>query len=312
MTTQKEVATADGGRRIVEVPVDPIATTRQAGETLEAALERMNRMAAAMGQLRKDLTAKAASEPKVLKCEFHGVELPMDMDASVKHSYAAQEFKFAYQRCGMCLQEERVRRASQWLRSKGVPANMLHASLTTFQPKNIEDQNNVQAVREFIKKRVGFLILYGEQKGNGKTHLAVSVMREIQLGRFITHNQLLNLLRQSYGSRKASGDDVIRQHQQSRLLILDELGLSTGGRDDLPMLHEILTYRYSEKLPTVITANVSLMEFQEIIGERMVDRLRESTFKALRFTGPSKRTEKRREYFEDALSDAGKEEGREN
>jgi DNA replication protein DnaC len=161
-----------------------------------------------------------------------------------------------------------------------------------------EDQTNLLGVKDFIAKRKGFLILYGENKGNGKTHLAVSVMREIQLGRFVTHNQLLNLLRASYGKRNTS-DDVIRSHQQSRLLILDELGLSAGGRDDLPMLHEILTYRYSEKLPTVITANLGLEQFKDVIGERMVDRLRESTFKMLRFTGESRRKEKRSEYFED-------------
>jgi DNA replication protein DnaC len=83
-----------------------------------------------------------------------------------------------------------------------------------------------------------------------------------------------------------------------RLLVLDDAGLSAGGRDELPMLHEILDYRYGRKLPTVVTSNLPWDELRNLFSERMEDRLRQCSFEVLTFSGPSYRSQLRNQYIE--------------
>ena len=110
---------------------------------------------------------------------------------------------------------------------------------------------------------------------------------------------LLRLLRATYGDKKA--DDPIEKAQYARLLVLDDAGLSSGGRDELPMLHEVLDYRHGERLPTIVTTNLPFEQLSDALGERMADRLRESTFRILTFNGSSHRREAREHYFEPGL-----------
>ncbi len=64
------------------------------------------------------------------------------------------------------------------------------------------------------------------------------------------------------------------------------------------MLHEILDYRHGERLPTIITSNLQFENLSGVLGERMADRLRESTFRVLTFSGSSNRRDARQRYFE--------------
>jgi DNA replication protein DnaC len=62
------------------------------------------------------------------------------------------------------------------------------------------------------------------------------------------------------------------------LLVLDELGVSTGGRDEFPALYEVLNHRHGEELPTVLTTNVPIEQFVEAFGDRIADRLATARF----------------------------------
>lgn len=80
-------------------------------------------------------------------------------------------------------------------------------------------------------------------------------------------------------------------------LVLDEIGLSSGGRDELPLLHDILDHRHGNFLPTILTGNIELDTLRDVIGERMSDRLKESVFAILNFGGASHRSQARAGYF---------------
>jgi DNA replication protein DnaC len=135
----------------------------------------------------------------------------------------------------------------------------------------------------------------GAAYGIGKTHLAVAVMRERGGGRFLTQNQLLLKLRATYRDDKA--EDIIEACKRVKLLVIDEVGLSSGGRDELPMLHEILNYRHgAEDRRTILTSNLEKGEFVAALGERMIDRFRESAFASIALKGKSHRAERRTEY----------------
>jgi DNA replication protein DnaC len=149
-------------------------------------------------------------------------------------------------------------------------------------------------VRDFAKVKRGCLIMLGGV-GAGKTHLAVAVMRAFTRPIFFKQNTLLRGLRRTY--RDPDAGDPIPACQEADLLVLDELGVSSGGKDEYPLLHEILDYRYGEYRPTIITSNATPEQLRETLADRLVDRLRQSTFDLLLFGGKSHREDLKQAYL---------------
>ena len=199
-----------------------------------------------------------------------------------------------YEHCQECAIENKTANESDWLSRSGVPSLLLHGSFKTFRIEGEQDRENVATARAFVQKAKGFLIMTGNV-GDGKSLLAVAIMREFLGGKFITQNNLLIDLRRGYRDPRA--EDVIRKCQQAKCLVIDDVGLSMGGADELPMLQSILDHRYGEKLPTIITSNLTLTSLYDLLQARLADRLKQALYKHAVFSGPSSRSEERRNYL---------------
>jgi DNA replication protein DnaC len=198
-----------------------------------------------------------------------------------------------YEPCPACVEEHAEIKLRERLREQGVPENLLHASIENWKPE-VTDTNHLEQVRAFIAKKRGFLTLIGDV-GTGKSHLGVGVMRHFHNAFFIKQNSLLRMLRETYRNRSAV--DPVIECQNAGLLVLDEVGLSSGGRDELPLLNEVLDFRHCERKPTILTSNLSWESLTDALGQRLSDRLKESTFRVLVFHGDSKRSLAREKYF---------------
>lgn len=180
------------------------------------------------------------------------------------------------------------------LHEAGVPSNLLHATLDNWFPDDAQETHILATAKEFAARKRGFLIMLGNV-GTGKTHLAVGVMRCVRKPVMFTQSGLLRALRLTYGNSGAS--DPVEACRNADLCVLDELGVSVGGKDEYPMLHEILAYRHAEFLPTVVTSNLATDELRRTLGDRLTDRLREAAFKVLTFGGQSRRSRLRDQYL---------------
>lgn len=236
-----------------------------------------------------------ATKPQQIPCMRHPHSLRrISLKLSCLASARNQGVVIAdYEACPQCDMDRAEAEIRERLHISGVPQNLLHATLANWLP----DANNFehsQHVRTFLEAKHGFLFLLGDV-GTGKTHLAVGAMRLCKNPYLVKQNTLLRMLRQTYRDQAAI-DPVIRC-QQADLLVLDEMGLSSGGRDEFPLLNEVLDYRHSERKPTILAGNLDWAALQEIVGERLADRFRESTFLVLVFSGQSRRSEAREKYF---------------
>lgn len=191
------------------------------------------------------------------------------------------------------------------VRDVGVPPILEQCSFANFIARTDEDRSNLCKSREFAAAPHGFLLLLG-RPGTGKSHLAVSILREHPCrGRYTRHLDLVGLLRDTYRRPSAPRDEdaglsakeELDRIFKTRLLILDEAGVAPGGNDAETMLYDLIDYRVSNRLPTVITANVPAEKLQEVFGERAADRLRLAKFAVLNFTGPSHRPGLNEEYL---------------
>jgi DNA replication protein DnaC len=237
-----------------------------------------------------------AAQPQEIFCKNHPhVARPISLERTRRASAENHgELTARYEPCPLCAEERAEAEIRERLHRQGVPENLLNATLGNWTP-DAANAGHLGRVREFITRKRGFLILLGDV-GTGKTHLAVGVMRHFQNAFFVKQNTLLRKLRETYRDRAAV--DPVAQCQDTGLLVLDEMGLSSGGRDELPLLHEVLDYRHCERKPTILTGNLNWQGLTAIIGQRLSDRLKESAFRVLVFKGESKRRDAREQYFE--------------
>jgi DNA replication protein DnaC len=241
-------------------------------------------------QLVEGVAKYIATQPQQTFCYQHQVSRAISLERSVAMAHKYYGHLVAeYEPCLLCEQER--------LHHQGVPKNLLHATLDNWESNGSEE--HLQKVRDFVKQRAGFMIFLGDL-GTGKSHLAVGAMRFFNDAYFVKQIDLLGLLRQTYRDRNA--EDPVSHCKETRLLVLDDLGISGGGRDELPMLHNILDHRHGEKKPTIITTNFNLDQLEESVGPRLWDRLKESYSHIIKFAGKSYRSEARKNYFSNGSS----------
>lgn len=244
---------------------------------------------------RKRLDAWLANQPQSVPCPVHAhMTLAIDADHSSRVS-SADNFVAAYVECAECKADKAALASRGWLSAAGVPTILLGATIENFRG----DQADIDAARRFTKAPRGFFaitsVVSGKDFGVGKSHLAVAIMRTFGSGRFITNDDLLRGLRKTYSDRKA--EDIVEACSVAKILVIDDLGLSAGGADEMPMLHSILDYRHGQRMPTVFTSNKTLDECLAVMGERMADRIKQSLFKHVKLTGRSQRMSERVNYM---------------
>jgi DNA replication protein DnaC len=128
--------------------------------------------------------------------------------------------------------------------------------------------------QHFAQSVDGWLLLQGGY-GCGKTHLAAAIGNAaVQRGMptlFITVPDLLDSLRFTYQNPDASFESRFEEIRQAPLLILDDFGTQNATEWAQEKLFQILNYRYINRLPLVVTTNLSLDEVEGRIRSRLQD-----------------------------------------
>ena len=123
-------------------------------------------------------------------------------------------------------------------------------------------------------------ILFTGPVGSGKTYLAASIaneLMELQLQvLFLVVPDLLDELRASYKS-DVNEMDLLDTARTVPVLILDDLGAHNYTDWTRNRLYSIINYRMNERLPTIITSNLSLDEMEDYIGVRTTSRIIQSS-----------------------------------
>ncbi len=125
-----------------------------------------------------------------------------------------------------------------------------------------------ERAHRFADSPEGWMLILGDS-GCGKTHLAAAVANTVLRNRgevyFTVVIDLLDHLRASFSPSGSSPryDEVFDDVRNASLLILDDLSAYTGSLWAAEKLFQIVNYRASNRLPTIITAALSLDELWE-------------------------------------------------
>ncbi|MBR6088536.1 MAG: ATP-binding protein [Anaerolineaceae bacterium] len=127
---------------------------------------------------------------------------------------------------------------------------------------------------KFADSPVDWLLFTGRY-GTGKTHLAAAIANSaLEKGIDLIFQpvpDLLDQLRMSYGGAAESFEERFDRIRSIPLLILDDLGAQSPTAWAEEKLYQIINYRYVNRLPTVVTSNVSMREMDGRIASRLRD-----------------------------------------
>lgn len=126
----------------------------------------------------------------------------------------------------------------------------------------------------------GSLVLTGGT-GTGKTRLACTIANVIIPANmasvaFGTVASVVRTVRATYGKGATRTEsEAIAALLVPDLLIVDEIGASTGSEHELGLLFEIINKRYENLRPMILISNLNLEDLRKFLGQRAMDRFAE-------------------------------------
>ncbi len=207
--------------------------------------------------------------------------------------------------CPKCREHKNRSKKVSYLKNSGVPEILIDETFETFQQPKGPGKFLVDHCRGFAKTRLGILLIEGTT-GTGKDHLAVATLKEsgIYSGLFITQAEFLLRIREGYSPKgKRTVMEILDQYIGAGLLIISDLGLGYGGKDEMIHLHHVIDQRLSSRRPLIITTNLHYdpndddAELNEYLGPRLCSRFTQTVYAHLVLKDHDKRPEARRKYF---------------
>jgi len=131
------------------------------------------------------------------------------------------------------------------------------------------------AARRFAARPEGWLVLTG-QSGTGKTSLAAAIANEsIHHARpafYISTPDLLDHLRASFSpSSELPYDEFFDMVRNTPLLLLDDFGTHSATPWAQEKLEQLLTHRFTGRLPTVLVTSAPLDSLEERLRTRLLN-----------------------------------------
>lgn len=142
------------------------------------------------------------------------------------------------------------------------------------------------------------LLLWGDNKGTGKTTLACSIANAFArhyidrykmepIMYFIKSAKFLEDVRKQFNNPDPAFQYIMELVETIPLLIIDDIGAEKASDWVRERLLNLIDERYSNNRSTIYTSNCSLSQISESLGSRLADRLKEA--ESLQFKGTSKR-----------------------
>ncbi len=76
--------------------------------------------------------------------------------------------------------------------------------------------------------------------------------------------------------QKTSEQTAIDKYVKPKVLVIDEIGVQYESNTETLFLTEIINDRYNQKKQTILSGNATVLEMQKILGDRVIDRFKES------------------------------------
>lgn len=193
--------------------------------------------------------------------------------------------KITFQECS-CMT---IRRCVQKMEASG-----LRDVITAYTFEKYKDSESWQTAikkcaESYAKDPSGWLLLCG-QSGSGKTHLCTAVCRKLlRDGKEVRYMPWRQDIRELKAMDSAAQTEALKKLQTAPYLFIDDLFKTSRAADgsaapsvsDVNYAFDIINYRYTKRLPTIISTERTpeeLVEIDEATGGRIVEMAQGRTY----------------------------------
>jgi len=183
-----------------------------------------------------------------------------------------------------------------------IPKRLEHCTIENFSSLLAGQKTAVAAAKDYAYSfetqglETGRSMAFLGRVGNGKSHLAVAILRHVLLrggtGRYATVFEILSKIKSTFAKgAKLTLEQVIETYVQPDLLVVDEIGKQTGSDFEIANLFAVLDRRYADLKPMILVSNLGEPDFKALLGEPVIDRLRSAGGRLVKFNWESQRGE---------------------
>ncbi len=203
----------------------------------------------------------------------------------------------AYGHCPQCVEQSKAEAESAAAKDRlkqmcdrfvrmGIPPRYTGNRLAHFKA-TIKAQQDVLAVAQNFctTDDLDSLLLLGNV-GTGKTLLGCAILTEYThdadglwttSGLYTTASQLMRRIKMSWKKDSPENEqEVFAKLSKPALLVIDEIGVQFNSDTERCLLTELINDRYNARQRTMLISNLTLQEFTQVVGDRIVDRLKEN------------------------------------
>lgn len=174
---------------------------------------------------------------------------------------------------------------NQRIENSGLSSRFINKTFADYIAKTPEQEGVLSVAMEYARNKTGLqngrgLIITGTV-GVGKTHLSAAIINEVitvdnqVTAIYTTARDLIRHIRSAWKNPEIDESDLIDHYASTSMLVIDELGVQFGSESEMIQMFEVLDKRYGEQLPTVLISNLGVDELVKLLGDRVIDRLRE-------------------------------------
>lgn len=242
--------------------------------------------------------SQVRDEPRIesveLYCATHGkytgyhhtgmtMQVQQECPRCVDAGYAKQDAE----RRRSAEQQMRARKLKEILAIAGIPARFATKTLDDYQAPEYAQRVALTICKKFAgtwpeqHRKGGSLVLVGGP-GTGKTHLACAIANVIMPDHLATVafgsvSDIMREIRSTYGNKTDRTEiQALADLVKPDLLIIDEVGASSGSEHEVQMLFDIIDKRYRNLRPTIVISNLNEEKLEQFLGHRVMDRFRET------------------------------------
>jgi DNA replication protein DnaC len=194
-------------------------------------------------------------------------------------------------------------RIEEMLGRAAIPVRFVGRSFDSYRADTPGQRAALTAARDYAENferhaRTGESLLMLGKAGTGKSHLASAILQAIMpahCGLYTTAADVIEMIRETWRrDSEKSQARVLHTLSTVPLLVIDEVGVQYGTESEQNTLFQIIDRRYRDRRPLILMANLQPVELQQLLGDRVYDRLREVS-KVLTFEWDSYRAQARKD-----------------
>ena len=161
-------------------------------------------------------------------------------------------------KCGLGCKFQQSREFERMFSKSGIKPSCQNMTFNAYQCTKTDIETRKARIEAMKASENSSCLILAGKPGTGKTHLAVAIaLRAMEQGRQAIFRLVSAMLDEIQAAIAGRGDydGLMRQFKTAPCLVLDDLGHENMTAARASYLHQIIDYRYTENLQTIVTTN---------------------------------------------------------